>query len=53
MPEMKNARTGAVISCSDATAARLSGEWQPVGQAKPPAAEKAAPRKRSPQSTDE
>lgn len=30
MPRLRNASTGAVVSCSDETAARLGSEWRPV-----------------------
>lgn len=51
MPQRKHARTGVLITCSDETAARLSGEWQPVGQARAESVEKPAPRKRSAKNT--
>jgi hypothetical protein len=37
MPRLRNTKTGAVVSCSDETAARLGGEWE--------SADKPAPRK--------
>lgn len=30
MPRLRNTLTGAVVSCSDETAARLGGEWVPA-----------------------
>lgn len=30
MPRLRNIQTGAVVSCSDETAARLGTEWQPI-----------------------
>lgn len=42
MPRLRNTQSGAVVSCSDETAARLGAEWQPVG-----AAEKKAPAKKA------
>ena len=43
MPRLRNVQTGAVVSCSDETAARLGSEWAPVEQEA-----KATPRKRAP-----
>lgn len=33
MPRLRNGQTGAVVSCSDETAARLGSEWSPVDSA--------------------
>ena len=30
MPRLRNVQSGAVVSTSEATAARLGSEWQPV-----------------------
>ena len=30
MPRLRNSQTGAVVSVSDETAARLGSEWEPV-----------------------
>lgn len=35
MPRLRNIQSGAVVSCSDETAARLGGEWQAVSTASP------------------
>ena len=46
MPRLRNISTGAVVSCSDETAARLGGEWKPVEtEKKSPAKKAAAPSK--------
>ena len=41
MPVLRHKVTGAVVSCSDATAARLGAAWGPVDQ------KKSAARKRT------
>ena len=33
MPRLRNTRTGAVVSCSEATAARLGRGWEPADTA--------------------
>lgn len=35
MPRLRNIRTGAVVSCSEATAARLGSEWRLADEPKP------------------
>ena len=50
MPRLRNGQTGAVVSCSDETAARLVGDWQPVEAEKkvePEPEQKPQRRKRS------
>lgn len=42
MPRLRNRQTGAVVSCSDETAARLGAGWVPADKATP---KKATPRK--------
>lgn len=42
MPRLRNAQSGAVVSCSQETAARLGSEWHPVE-----VAEKKAPAKKA------
>ena len=34
MPRLRNVNTGAVVSCSEETAARLGSEWEPVEEKK-------------------
>ena len=54
MPRLRNTKTGAVVSTSDETAARLGGEWEPADKAAPKApAKKAAPTRKSASSDDE
>lgn len=48
MPRLRNSQTGAVVSCSDETAARLGSEWSPVDNA--PA--KSAPKPRRKRKSD-
>lgn len=43
MPRLRNIHTGAVVSVSDETAARLDAEWEKVTDSKP--AKKAAVKK--------
>lgn len=45
MARLRNVQTGAVVSCSEGTAARLGSEWQPVDEAK--AEPKPAPKRKS------
>jgi len=47
VPHLRNIQTGAVVSCSDETAARLGGGWVPAENAEPvtKAPEKRAARK--------
>ena len=33
MPRLRNVQSGAVVSCSEETAARLGSEWEPIPQA--------------------
>lgn len=33
MPRLRNIQSGAVVSCSDETAARLGSEWRPADEA--------------------
>lgn len=33
MPKLRNAQSGAVVSCSEATAARLGSEWKASDEA--------------------
>jgi len=35
MPRLRNIQTGAVVSVSDETAARLGGGWEPAEKAEP------------------
>ena len=35
MPRLRNIQSGAVVSCSDETAARLGSEWEPAENAAP------------------
>ncbi|MFT3871071.1 MAG: hypothetical protein QM714_00260 [Nocardioides sp.] len=44
MLRLRNTQSGAVVSCSEETAARLGPGWEPVEEPKA-AAKKAAPRK--------
>lgn len=44
MPRLRNVQSGAVVSCSDETAARLGSDWQPVEESKAPAKKSAASR---------
>lgn len=44
MPRLRNARSGAVVSCSEETASRLGSEWVPVDR---PAPEAPAPVKKA------
>lgn len=47
MPRLRNVQTGAVVSCSDETAARLGSEWVPADKPTPTkvAVKKAAVKK--------
>lgn len=52
MPRLRNTKTGAVVSTSAETAARLGSEWEPadkVSPAKKTAAKKAAAAKKTEQ----
>lgn len=51
MPELRNTKTGAVVSCSEETAARLGTDWQPVEDEKL-ATKTTTRRKSSSQSSD-
>lgn len=42
MPRLRNSQSGAVVSVSDETAARLGSEWEPAEQ---PAPKKASAKK--------
>ena len=35
MPSLRNVQSGAVVSCSDETAARLGSEWEPAEKPAP------------------
>lgn len=35
MPRLRNTQSGAVVSCSEETAARLGSEWAPVDKPAP------------------
>jgi len=48
MPRLRNAQSGAEVSCSEETAARLGGEWEPV-EAAPKKSEQKARQRRLPQ----
>lgn len=49
MPRLRNIQTGAVVSCSDETAARLGSGWEPADKSTPKApAKKAASPKPDP-----
>lgn len=48
MPRLRNVQSGAVISCTDETAARLGGEWESVE-----APEKKTPAKKAASSKSE
>ena len=37
MPHLRNIQSGAVVSCSDETAARLGSEWEPADKPAPKA----------------
>lgn len=37
MPRLRNVRSGAVVSCSDETAARLGSEWESADKPAPKA----------------
>jgi hypothetical protein len=46
MPRLRNIKSGAVVSCSDETAARLGSEWESADKSAPKApAKKAASSK--------
>jgi len=49
MPRLRHNKTGAVVSCSDETAARLGSEWEPADKPTPKKApaKKAAPARKS------
>lgn len=47
MPVLRNKRTGAVVSCSEATVARLGTWWEPVESAKQVPRKRAAKKKSS------
>lgn len=42
MPRLRNIQSGAVVSCSDETAARLGSEWEPADKPAPKAPVKKA-----------
>ena len=46
MPRLRNVQSGAVVSVSDETAARLGSEWEPAEKPAPkaPAKKAAAPK---------
>ena len=44
MPRLRNIQSGAVVSCSDETAARLGAEWVPVAVTPVPVKVEAAKR---------
>jgi hypothetical protein len=44
MPRLRNVQSGAVVSVSDETAARLGAEWQPADEKKA-TAKKSSPKK--------
>ena len=44
--KLRNINTGAVVSCSEETAARLGSEWQPIEpEKKQPATTRRTPKK--------
>ena len=45
MPRLRNVQTGAVVSVSDETAARLGAEWQSAEKTDKTAAKKTAAKK--------
>lgn len=47
MPRLRSVRTGAVVSCSEETAARLDSEWQPADQDSDQTAGRKTPAKRT------
>ena len=47
MPRLRNIQSGAVVSTSEATAARLGAEWVPVEPEKPKEAPKRTAKKSS------
>lgn len=49
MPRLRNGQSGAVVSCSDETAARLGGEWKSAAS-QPPKAQSRRPASRKPES---
>lgn len=54
MPRLRNTKTGAVVSTSDETAARLGSEWEQADKPTPKApAKKAAPSRKSASADDE
>lgn len=46
MPRLRNTQTGAVVSCSEETAAALGSEWVPADEKAPVAKKAAASRKK-------
>ena len=46
MPRLRSTKSGAVVSCSEATAASLGAEWEPVDKPAP-AAKKTTAKKAS------
>ena len=47
MPRLRNIHTGAVVSVSDETAARLGSEWEPAEKPAPKALAKKAPAEKA------
>ena len=47
MPRLRNVNSGAVVSCSDDTAAALGAEWEPLEEEKKAQAKKPATAKKS------
>lgn len=47
MPRFRNAKSGAVVSCSQEKADRMGAEWEPVDGPKKTAAKKPASAKKS------
>lgn len=45
MPRFRNVNTGAVVSCSEETAARLGTEWEPAADEKKAAAPRRSTKK--------
>lgn len=45
MPRLHNIKTGAVVSCSDETAARLGSEWEAAAKPSPKPVAKAPAKK--------
>ena len=52
MPRLRNVQSGAVVSCSEETAARLGAGWVPADAEQPKAAPRTAKKAAAKPSTD-